>query len=48
MHSPSEIRTCDIAIGTDVTNLLIAESTMGVSIKAQSNSRTQYVNAVSR
>jgi hypothetical protein len=39
---------CDIGIRTDVTNLLVAESTMGVSVKAQSDGRTEYVNAVSR
>jgi hypothetical protein len=28
--------------------LLVAESTMGVSVKAQSDGTTEYVNAVSR
>jgi hypothetical protein len=48
IHIPSEIRTYDIGVRADVTNLLVAESTMGVSVKAQSDGRTEYVNAVSR
>jgi hypothetical protein len=48
IHIPNEIRTYDIGVRTEVTNLLVAESTMGVSVNAQSNSRTEYVSAVSR
>jgi hypothetical protein len=43
-----EFRICDIGVRIDVTNLLVAESTMGVSVKAQSDGRTEYVSAVSR
>jgi hypothetical protein len=48
IHTPSGIRIYDIRVRTEVTNLLVAESTMGVSVNAQSNSRTEYVSAISR